>query len=329
MKIITKHIPSRVSIVAFSSTRRFCLWAALMLSVISVFAQQEGIFNHTMNNLLSLNPAYAGSREALTAVLLHREQWVGFEGAPVTNTLLVHSPVYNQKVNLGLSIVDDKVGTIHDRSFYIDYAYRFQVSKYSQLALGLKVGVKSLSANLAGLRLDQSGDEAFAKDYNSGLYPNFGFGIYYSQDRFYLGLSSPRLIENSQQYRIGGDAEDLYFEEQRQYFLISGALFTLTNDFDLKPTVFVRATKGVSPVVDMTGTLIFQDKFQLGLLYRTTKDAGLLAGVNLTPRLFVGYSYDWSFMSRTPKFNFGSNEVVLQYDFAYFGLKKIRSPRFF
>ena len=327
MKII--HIVKRLLMLNMASVKQMWIAATFFVAIVPLFAQQEGVFNHSMNNLLSLNPAYAGSREALTATLLHRQQWMGFEGAPVTSTFMVHSPVYNQKVNLGLSIVDDKVGTIHDRSFYVDYAYRFQLTKYSQLALGLKVGVKSLSADLSTLRLDQSGDELFAKDYSSGLYPNFGFGVYYSQDRFYLGLSSPRLIENSQKYRIGGTADDLYFEEQRQYFLISGAMFTLTNDIDFKPSIFLRATKGVTPVLDLTAMFIYQDKFQLGLLYRTTKEAGVLAGINLTPRLFMGYSYDWSFMSRVPKFNFGSSEVVLQYDFVYFGMKKIRSPRFF
>ncbi|MDD2797034.1 MAG: type IX secretion system membrane protein PorP/SprF [Bacteroidales bacterium] len=295
----------------------------------SLVAQQDAVYNYTMYNLLSLNPAYAGSRDALTATLLHRNQWIGFEGAPVTSTLILHSPVYDRKVNLGLTIVDDKVGVIHERSVHVDYAFRFNVTKYSQLALGLKVGVKSLSADLSTLSTEQQSDPLFANDFTSGVYPNFGFGIYFSQDKFYFGLSSPRLLEDSQQYRLGDGDKNMFFKEQRQYFLISGGIVTLSNDFDLKPTLFARATKGLSPIIDVTSTVIFDDKFQLGVMYRTSKEVGVLAGVTLFPRLFVGYSYDWSIGSQSSKYNFGSNEVVLQYDFVYFGLKKIRSPRFF
>lgn len=294
----------------------------------TAFAQQDAMYTHYMYNTLGVNPAYAGSREAVTATLLNRSQWVGFKGAPTTQTVTVHSPVYEDKVNLGLSIVNDKIGPTNNTSIFIDYAFRFQLDDESKLALGLKAGVNSLSADLTKLRLDNPDDEAFAGKLNTALTPNFGFGIYYSRDRFYAGLSVPRLLENKYEFNQSLSGNSVA-KEQRHYYGIAGAMFTLNEDFDLKPTTLLKVTKGSPIEADFTASFIYQQKLLLGAMYRTGDAMGLLAGLDLNDQLHIGYSFDWSVVNNTAKYNYGSHEIVLRYDFVFATKYRIRSPRYF
>lgn len=306
-------------------------WLCLVLTFLCVsnsFAQQEATFTNYLYNELAINPAVAGNRDGLFVSLLHRSQWVGFPGAPTTQSLNAHSSVYGDAVNLGITLINDKTGIVHDRSVFLDYAYRFYLSEKSQLSLGLKVGFRSMSADLTDLTLAQAGDAAFAKDIATDIYPNFGFGLYFTSQRFFAGFSIPRLVENSDILALS-NGNKLFSKEYRHYYLNLGANFDLNESFQLKPSVFAKATKGNPFQVDLTANVVYQEKFLVGLMYRTGDALGILAGIYISPRFYVGYSFDWSFLNSTPKYNYGSHELVLQYEFLPFNKNKIRSPRYF
>lgn len=167
------------------------------MSSVAVFAQQDAMFTHYMFNTLSVNPAYAGSRDALTITGLHRSQWVGFDGAPTTQTLTLHSPIYNEHLGVGLSVVNDKIGPVNTTAFYGDFAYKLKVSEKAKLAFGLSAGLNIRQSGLTDVALDESVDQSFAADEESALLPNFGFGMYYSTDKFYVGVSVPKLLKNN------------------------------------------------------------------------------------------------------------------------------------
>ena len=112
-----------------------------MMSVTSIYAQQEAMFTHYAFNTLAVNPGYAGSRDALTVTTLHRSQWVGFDGAPTTQTLNVHSPIHNDKLGVGLSILNDKIGPISTFSIFADFACTFQKSPFALIILEIAQGL--------------------------------------------------------------------------------------------------------------------------------------------------------------------------------------------
>ncbi|MDR1678343.1 MAG: type IX secretion system membrane protein PorP/SprF [Prevotellaceae bacterium] len=299
----------------------------LVLFLPCLQAQQEAMYTHYMYNTLGINPAYAGSRDALTVTALHRSQWVGFEGAPVTQTVTAHSPVRGDAVNLGLSFINDKIGPIRTTALFVDYAFRVQLTQRSKLAFGLKVGFNNYNFNLNELTLGNIGDGAFNLA-SSEFSPNVGFGVYYSTDNFYAGVSTPKLFNNSyvgEQLLSGVEVS----KEQKHYYLIAGGLIPLTNDIKLKPTSFVKITEGAPVEVDVTGTVLFYDKFSLGLMYRTGDAVGALIGYHITEQFSAGYSFDWSWVNETGKYNSGSHEIVLRYDFMFGDQSRIRSPRYF
>lgn len=291
------------------------------------WAQQEAMFTHYMFNTLAVNPGYAGSRDALTVTGIHRSQWVGFTGAPVTQTITLHSPIFREELGVGLSIVNDKIGPTNMTSFYGDFAYRMKVGEKSKLAFGLKGGLNLMQSGLNSLEINQQGDPSFQNNTQSKALPNFGFGLYYSHPKYYVGLSTPKILQNKFSDNTSGDQR--LNSEIRHYYFIGGAILNLTDDIQFKPTTFVKATSAAPLEADLTASLVFNNLFWGGIMFRTGDAFGLLAGINVTNQFQVGYSFDWSFGLKSGKYNGGSHEIMLRYDFVFKDKEKIRSPRYF
>lgn len=308
--------------------KHIIILSLLIFSGVAVKAQQDALFTHYSFNTLAVNPAYAGSRDAMTITGLHRSQWVGFEGAPVTQTLTIHGPILDDRIGLGLSILNDRIGPTNTTSLYADFAYRIPVSEKGTLAFGLKGGLNVARADLSDLDASTGNDNATAVNPTTGLLPNFGFGAYYSQEKWYVGLSVPKIVQNKFETGSNGVNTDLS-REQRHYTFIGGFVAKLSDNVLLKPTTLLKVTEGAPVELDLTGMFIFDQKLELGAMFRTGDAVGLLAGYNFTEQLRLGYSFDYSWVNRTFRHNGGSHEIMLRYDFIFNERKKIISSRYF
>jgi type IX secretion system PorP/SprF family membrane protein len=292
-------------------------------------AQQNPMYTHYMYNTLVINPAYAGSRDALTVTALHRSQWVGFEGAPLTQTISLHSPLRNEHVGVGLSLTNDNIGPTNTTSVFFDYAYIMQLNEKSKLALGLSAGANIFQARLTDLQLDQQIDPAFQTNVSNIVTPNFGVGAYYHSDNFYAGFSTTNLLQNSFSL-VNPDSQNILIgKEQLHYFLIAGAMIKISDNLDFKPTTLFKLTAAAPFQADVTASFVLMDRILLGAMYRSGDAVGILAGFNITGQLHIGYSYDWSYGLKTGSYNSGSHELVIRYDFIKNGDKQIHTPRNF
>lgn len=309
--------------------KRYFLILVSVIAVGAVTAQQDAMFTHYMYNTLGVNPGYAGSRNALTLTALHRSQWVSFPGAPETQTFTIHGPALDDKIGLGLSIVNDKLGPIKSTSVYGDASYRLKLNRKSTLAIGLKAGINYMRGQFSDILIDDQTDAVFQQNEVMNANPNFGVGFYYHREKFYAGLSAPTLLENRfTANTVNGDRAS-FLDQQRHYFLIIGGVIDLNDNLMIKPTSFVKMTEGAPIELDLTGTLIYRERYNAGLMYRSGDAMGLLLGLNLNEQLYMGYSFDWSFLNTTLTYNGGSHEVMLRYDFIFKHRKKIKSPRYF
>lgn len=295
----------------------------------AIRAQQIPMYTHYMYNTLVVNPGYAGSRDALTVTALHRSQWVGFDGAPSTQTLTIHSPLRNQHIGLGLAVLKDKVGPVSNTGVTGNFAYIMRLTKKSKLALGLSAGVNMFQANLNTIPLDQQSDPVFLNNVNSLITPNFGFGAYYSRERFYAGVSTPGLLENTYSRVNEANGSTLISKEQRHYFFIAGTMLKITDNLAFKPTTLIKVT-GAAPIqADITGSFIIMNRLLLGAMVRSGDAVGALIGLDITEQLHIGYSYDFSYGLSSSRYNSGSHEIILRYDFLIFDKKQIHTPRYF
>lgn len=286
-------------------------------------SQQDPMFTHYMYNTLWINPAYAGTRNLLTITGIHRSQWVSFDGAPQDQSFTLHSPVKSEKLGLGLSIINDKIGPTKSTWLALDVAYHLRLNKKAKLSAGLKGLVNIYRNNVSALKLDVQNDQAFSNDVRTVL-PNAGAGLYYSTGKFYIGVSSPRLLEN----KLNPSASSLS-KEQRHYFLISGYVFHINKNVLLKQTAFIKATLGAPVEADVSSFFIFNGKLHLGAMYRTGDAMGAILGLQANDRFYLGYSFDYSIANTTGRYNNGSHELVLRYDVVLKSEGKIKSPRYF
>jgi type IX secretion system PorP/SprF family membrane protein len=295
----------------------------------TIQAQQEPMYTHYMYNTLVINPGYAGSRDALSVTALHRSQWVNYKGAPIVQTLTMHAPLKNEHLGLGLSVTNDKIGPTNNTAVFADFAYIMKLNTKSKLALGLSAGVNIFQADLNSLQLDQQADPSFQNNISNKINPNFGFGAYYSRERFYAGVSIPNIIQNNYLVVNLPNGSTWAGKEQRHYYFIAGTMIKLSDNLEFKPTTFVKVTPAAPIQADVTASFVIVKKLLLGVMYRTGDAFGGLIGLDVTSQFHVGYSFDYSYGVKTFKYNNGSHEIVLRYDFNLSNKKQIRSPRYF
>ncbi len=301
----------------------------LSLMNMDINAQQSPLFTHYMYNTLSVNPAYAGSREVLTVTALHRSQWVTFKGAPMTESVTLHGLTKNENIGLGLSASHDRIGPVFNTSIFGNFAYILKMNDKSKLAFGLSAGANILQSNLTALQLDEQTDVTFQKNIDNLVTPNLGFGAYYYREKFYVGISSPNLLENTYLATDQTNGNKLLAEEQRHYFLIAGTMIPISENLALKPTMLLKFTPAAPIQADLTASFIIKKQFLLGAMIQSNDAIGVLAGVDITKQLYLGYSFDWSHnLNSSLNYN-GSHELVIRYDFLCSKQKQIHTPRNF
>ena len=288
-----------------------------LLSTVLVFGQQDAQYTQYMYNMNVLNPAYAGSKGITSIGLLGRTQWVGVEGAPQTLTLSLHSPIGN-KVGLGFSVIHDEIGPVKEDNVYVDFSYTLFTSKEGRLAFGLKGGVTFL-----GVRELITVDPDPLNIPIHQTSPNFGAGLLYYTNKFYLGLSAPNFLETRHLENNGGQTSSA--SEKMHYFLTTGYVFEINDLLKFKPSTMIKATSGAPLSVDLSSNLLIKDRFEIGLSYRIDDSMSGMIGVKVNDDFRIGYAYDYT-LSRLRRFNTGSHEVLLLFDF---NRGDIKSPRFF
>jgi len=287
-------------------------------------AQQLPQFTQYMYNTIAVNPAYAGSRGALSIVGLNRNQWAGFDGGPQTQTLSIHSPLRNEKIGLGLSLINDKTGYENLTYIYGDFSYTIQGNDKFKISFGLKAGLTTYKLASELYNSAVNGNDQYFNDRLDRLNPNFGAGILFHSERWYLGLSIPKLLTNDLNNSEYAALEVVH------YYGIGGYVFDLNENIKLKPSFMLKYTKGAALSTDLTANLLFDEKFWLGGSYRINgkqRAIGALVDFQVSEQFRIGYTYEIPTGEIRP-YTTGSHEILLMYEFKY-TKAKMKSPRYF
>lgn len=294
------------------------------LSALLCAGQHTPLTSQYLFNGLVINPAYAGSRDALAANLTYRHQWVGFDGAPVTQMVSIHSPLGRRKLGAGLLVYNDRIGVSQETGVFTNHAYRIRFRK-GKLAFGVGAGLTFLRSAWTQVAIQQANDIAFSADQRSAVRPNFSGGMYYHTKTWFVGLSSPFLML----HRYPAGSEGFSLSQARadlQPMLTGGYLVELTREIKLKPSALIRYRRSSGVQADLSSNLILKDRLWLGASYRTGDAMVATVEVLPTPQWRVGYAYDLG-LSRLRTAHQGSHEVMLQYEFGF--RIRVKDPRYF
>jgi type IX secretion system PorP/SprF family membrane protein len=293
----------------------------LLVSSLS-FGQQDPHFTQYFDNTLFVNPAYAGSRGMMNITGIHREQWVGFAGSPRSTTFSIHSPLSYESVGVGFTMVNDEVGPVRQTMFYGDFSYTLKFkNKGRKLSFGLKAGMNLINVGTSSLETTQVGDPKLLQNVRNNINPNFGVGIYYHTPKFFIGASTPKILENSYD---GNSTTNL---ERRHYFAIIGGVITMNDYWKLRPTGQLKLTSNAPASIDMSVAGIYREKFWIGAMYRLEAAFGAFVQYQITPQFKLGMATDFGTQA-IRNYNYGTFELMASYDFV-FKKQGIRSPRYF
>lgn len=299
----------------------------LILTTHRSYAQQDAQYSQYMYNTVSINPAYAGSRGVFSILGLHRNQWVGLDGAPETYTLAANFPVgYVREVGLGVSVVNDVIGPANETYFNIDFSYPIQLSRRSTLRFGLKAVGRLINIDPNKLNPNNVSDPSILNDAGYEFSPNVGVGVYYYTDRAYVGLSAPNLLERDF-LNINDDSALFLTRERLHYYLIGGYVFDINYNVKFKPALLTKVVFGTPLQVDVSANFMFYEKFIVGAAYRWSAAVSALAGFQISDSILLGFAYDGE-TTELGNLNGGSYEVLLRFEFAKASLRRW-TPRFF
>jgi type IX secretion system PorP/SprF family membrane protein len=296
----------------------------LILSVFSVTtivsAQQDPQFSQNMFNKLANNPGFAGSRGNISTSVLHRSQWMGFEGSPTTQNFSIDAELPFLHGGVGLNIVKDEIAQQNSLGLQATYAYRTELG-VGQLGMGMSVGMFQSGVDGVDFRFATPGDGAIPTGTVRGSKLDIGAGVYYNTQDIYIGLSSSHMTEPVVEWSDGAK-----YPLARHYFLIAGYYREINPVLSLNPSIYLKSD-GATSQLDINTNLIYNNKMWGGVSYRLDEGLILLAGMNVNEDLRFGLAYDVTMMNAMSN----SLEFMLGYNFKIKtnkAVSKYKNPRF-
>lgn len=305
------------------------LFAIILCASSKVFAQSEPMFTQYSFNEIFINPAYAGSHEALSLSSVYRKQWVRIEGAPTTKTFTAHSQLFHSKIGLGLTAYNDIIGVTSQSGLYANYAYRIKLNK-GTLAFGLLAGFSGYQERLSEVEINDAGDDEFTNNTPMLFAPNFGFGTYYYTKVFYFGVSAPRLIHNKLIINQNNEVEKVtgsFQKEEVHAFLASGIILDVTPLLKIRPSLMIKVVMNAPVEYDANLAALVFTSLWVGGGYRSGDAWNLMGAFQINNQLRVGYSFDYTF-TKLRALSGGTHELSLNYVLKY-KKNKVTSPRYF
>jgi len=286
----------------------------LLLIPLSMAGQLAPVTSQYVLNQLSINPAYAGSRGALNIAAFYRRQWAGIPGAPETMTLAADAPFLDSKLGLGFIITNDKIGVTKETHFLTNYSYKIAMNK-GTLSFGLGAGLMTTNTMWSDLVVLDPGDESFLSNSRVFVVPDFSFGVYYSYQNYFGGLSVPKLLG----YRFNFDKNKytiLFNPGQYNYLLNAGYIYTLSQKVKLFPSTLITVSPKEKVLIDLNAYVSYIDRIWAGASYRNGRSLGVLFQFAINNQLRVAYTYDFD-LGSLGHYSNGSHEIMLRYEFKY------------
>jgi type IX secretion system PorP/SprF family membrane protein len=330
-----------MSDITILSIYRKVLLLVVVMAVSFVQAQKEPQYTQYMYNIGSFNPAYVGTVESPEIIGLYRAQWLDIEGAPTTIRGGANIPFNNEKMGIGVNIVNDQLGPSTQTYFDVAYSYEIQLSDETKLSFGLNAGGSSLNIDYSKGTIYDSTDASIYGDTYSNFYPTVGAGLFmYHEEDWYLGASVPNFLTDE----LYNDEVATIVEDYMQLNVIGGYVFQLSDRTKFKPAFLVNYLQGSPVNINLSANFQFIDALTIGAAYRFDNAVSGLAGFQISNAMFIGYAYDYN-TNGLGEYGGGSHEAILKFYIGRGGFgsgknktknkksknkgKQIDSPRFF
>ena len=284
----------------------------MLFSTTKLWCQQDPKFTLFNYNYTYINPAASGSKEQLSVWLLHRQQWVGYKGAPQTSTFCFDMPLVKLRSSIALNMMQESIGLTNTLFGGLSYAIIAHTGIYSRLSFGIQLGINQIrtlysNGNTDPTNTQMSNDEALNYGQNITHYaPHIGTGVFYYNRKFKLGISVPTL----NYYNYFGAGTGL---KQPHFFIVSGINFAINNSIFYNPRLLVKVTMNAPIQFDLYNQFILNEKLAVGFTLRSSEALALVLCYSFNKQFNIAYAYDLVVLNKLRKYQTGSHELSLNY----------------
>jgi type IX secretion system PorP/SprF family membrane protein len=279
------------------------------------YAQQISLFNHYSINPYLINPARAGSSKSTTAFLLHRQQWTGIPGAPITDVLTLDGIKKSEKIGLGITISNDATNIVSKTSVLGTYAYHGKINSDNKFSLGLSAGVMQNRIQFDKVVTENYADKTLMNNLEKGTTLDVNFGSTYQWKKLDIGLTVNQLLGNKINYIQQSNFKELRWQNIRHFVITAGYTFTLKKDMlTIDPILLLRSAQGLSPQAELTALLKFKKLAWMNLSYRHESAFAIGIGVNALDNFSFGYAYEYP-ITKLNQFSVSTHEIMIGYKF--------------
>lgn len=298
------------------------------------YAQQDPQYSQYQFNQMIINPAYAGTKDVLSAVIDIRKQWSGFDGAPKTESFSFHGPLKKKRIGLGLSAYNDAIGPKRVTAAYGNISYILPLTSKLKLSFGVRAGVVNYAFDFNKMNYKDAGEtNAVANITSNKLRPDFDAGLFLKSNSFYAGFSATHLnsayIYNDKVSYTNANGKpleyDLTYKLSTHIFGIISKGFSVSDNLIINPTLIYKSTNGVANLDGNLNFLINQ-RLWLGAFYRSDATVGALVQVIVSNNIKIGYSFDTG-IGKVQKRLGNGHEIMIGFDMNTFKSKML-SPRY-
>jgi len=294
-----------------------------------VQAQQERHYTQFFANKLSLNPAYAGEDGIGAITAMYRNQWLKLEGAPVSQLITLNTPIFNPRVGFGLALAHSTIGLFETFDASMAYSYDLINRPNRSLRIGMQGAIRNFRTDFSKERIVNPNDPSIVNAVASQYNGNFGMGLHLSIDKFYFGISSPRILNNT----IGfNDVAETTAQELAHIYLMTGLTIPLNRNIDVQTNILGKYVKGAPFDMDVNANLLFNETFTIGAGYRIGGDSfgdaiSFITQYLIGKKIGIGFAYDYTLSDINNVAN-GSIEALVRYNFTN-NKNNLHNPRFF
>lgn len=276
------------------------------------YAQQDPLFSQYHFNQMVINPGYTGIHGNTNVSVISRKQWLGAEGSPFTNSLTGQTTFLSNKVGLGAMFVQDKLGVANNFEAHLTYSYKI-IFGNKTLSFGLQSSLVSVSYNYEDLTLKSQDDPSFQGSGISGTKPNFGAGIALLSDTYFIGISSPRMLNSE-----FGDGTTSNLRYKRHYYGSFAYLLDVNSILKFKPSVLIRVVEGAPVSYDINAMLLINNDIWAGAFVRDlNKTGGLMFQFDFKNAIRLGYNFELPLVSGLLQYT--THEVLFSIDLGLWG----------
>lgn len=278
----------------------------------NVKSQQEYSFTHYFEANPFFNPGASGSEDGHTFMGVFRKQWLGVDGSPTTGGLIYDHRLDKYNMGIGGNVFADKIGEMNLTTVNVNYAYRLKLNNNLTLGMGVNAGADFVTTDYDRLVYwDQQDPNIEGGKVNSVL-PKAGLGFNLQHDKFYVGISIPRLLNFNSPDFHSINAPNLPMLTSH-YYLTAGYEFDLKNDFTLNANTLIKYTRNVIPQGDINLTGYYKKMVGLGFGYKSLGFFSSYVQYCYDNAVTIGYAFDLSLNPMNQYSRGGTHELMVKY----------------